>query len=785
MQQSLHLFSNARRIRKEIEQKKQLPSGAIPTYQTIHDFLKTAVFFKDRVRIDKLSKKLLLYKASKFDKFQKLHFPTHLLEFIKHSSFLSSFIDELSLESVSIESLLEYDYYEDYQDHIHLFGLFMERYEHLLDEHRLVDMLNIHKHQQLNTNYLKNYEQIFLHLDGAINNYELDLYKLIAQVVPLYIVYIPTKYNHKTTSRLELVIDKKLPIEKECIIDLRANSFSSKTIHTKKADITITPCGYKLEQIGFIKQKIAEFVDSGIKPQNIVVVVPDERFVSYIKLFDTKNNLNLAMGYAFTQTNLYKELNFLLKEDSSEQRYRDLYEKRAHIIAQKSYIFLSKSSNLIATYEEFWSLFAPLQELCHSDEQRENYLEVLHRFKAIFQLQSSMEVGLILHLLLQELGELSIDDSKGGKVTILGVLETRGMCYDGVIVVDFSDDLVPKRVQKDLFLPDFLRVNSDLPTSKQREALQKNYYYQLLRDAKKVAITYVQNEQTLLSKLALEIEGIKQLSQKYELSQALFSLNEKKEPSCEVDNVQYDFLAEKLSATKLKTYLSCQRKFYYRYIKQLDEPQKITPSLDPAEIGSLLHQMLYEIYTKTANFDIYKLPLYLSQSFAKAKKACDIKSAYVLSIWEKKMEAFCQKEMQRYAQGFRFYEAEVSLQASFEGFVLHGKVDRIDKKDGKLYILDYKSGDTKYSIKKDEDAVVDFQLTFYEILARAKGEVASSGYYQLATSHISLMSNAEQMELLLAKKLRNLQQSKQTFGKTNDLKVCTYCAYQILCDRKG
>jgi inactivated superfamily I helicase len=785
MQQTLHLFSNARRIRKEIEQKKQLPSGAIPTYQTIHEFLKTAVFFKDRVRIDKLSKKLLLYKASKFDKFQKLHFPTHLLEFIKHSSFLSSFIDEVSLESVSIESLLEYDYYEDYQDHIHLFALFMERYEQLLDAHQLIDMINIQKYQHLNTNYLKNYEQIFLHLDGAINNYELDLYSQIAKVVPLSIVFTPTKYNHKTTTRLELIIDKKLPTDTECFIDLSKKSFISKSIDTHLVDITITPCSYKLEQIGFIKQKIAEFAKSGIKPQDIVVVVPDERFVSYIKLFDTKNNLNLAMGHSFTQTNLYKELNFLLKEESSEQRYRDLFEKRVSIVGHKSYKFLSQSGNLIRSYDEFLSLFAPLQELCPSDEQRDIYQEALHRFKVIFQLQSSMEVGLILHLLLQELAELSIDDSKGGKVTLLGVLETRGMCYDGVIVVDFSDDLVPKRVQKDLFLPDFMRTNSDLPTSKQREALQKNYYYQLLRDAKKVAITYVQNEQTLLSKLALEIEGITQQIQKYELTQSLFSLNEKEELSCEVDNVEYDFLAEKLSATKLKTYLSCQRKFYYRYIKQLDEPQKITPSLDPAKIGSLLHQMLFEIYTKTANFDIYKLPLYLSHSFAKAKKSCDTKSAFELSLWEKKMEAFCQKEMQRYAQGFRFYEAEVPLQASFEGFVLHGNVDRIDTKDGKLYILDYKSGDTKYSIKKDEDAVVDFQLTFYEILARTKGEVVSSGYYQLATSQISLMSNAEQMELLLAKKLRNLQQSKQTFGKTNDLKVCAYCAYQILCDRKG
>jgi len=46
----------------------------------------------------------------------------------------------------------------------------------------------------------------------------------------------------------------------------------------------------------------------------------------------------------------------------------------------------------------------------------------------------------------------SEDDVRGGKVTVIGVLETRGGNFDGVIVPDFCDDFVPRRSQKDLFL---------------------------------------------------------------------------------------------------------------------------------------------------------------------------------------------------------------------------------------------------------------------------------------------------------------------------------------------
>ena len=33
----------------------------------------------------------------------------------------------------------------------------------------------------------------------------------------------------------------------------------------------------------------------------------------------------------------------------------------------------------------------------------------------------------------------------GGAVTAMGILESRGLSFDGVIVVDFNEDLIPKK----------------------------------------------------------------------------------------------------------------------------------------------------------------------------------------------------------------------------------------------------------------------------------------------------------------------------------------------------
>ena len=45
----------------------------------------------------------------------------------------------------------------------------------------------------------------------------------------------------------------------------------------------------------------------------------------------------------------------------------------------------------------------------------------------------------LLHLFVNRVRGRSLDDVRGGKVTVMGVLETRACRFDGVIIVDFND----------------------------------------------------------------------------------------------------------------------------------------------------------------------------------------------------------------------------------------------------------------------------------------------------------------------------------------------------------
>ncbi len=153
------------------------------------------------------------------------------------------------------------------------------------------------------------------------------------------------------------------------------------------------------------------------------------------------------------------------------------------------------------------------------DEECEIFKEELYKFEALLNRLEKLEFQKAFRIFLSRLGSKSIDDVKGGKVTVMGVLESRGVSFEGVIVVDFNDEFVPKRNSKDIFLNSQIRALAKLPTKSDRENLQRYYYYKLFSQAKEVAISFIEDEQNFASRFLEEL-NIKN----YEVSKDFFDL---------------------------------------------------------------------------------------------------------------------------------------------------------------------------------------------------------------------------------------------------------------------
>ncbi|WP_314986694.1 PD-(D/E)XK nuclease family protein [uncultured Campylobacter sp.] len=390
---------------------------------------------------------------------------------------------------------------------------------------------------------------------------------------------------------------------------------------------------------------------------------------------------------------------------------------------------------------------------------------LLRKFK-----DENLSLGNLIDLFLLEISRIKLDDVRGGKVTVMGLLESRGLQFDGVIIPDFNDDLVPKRSSGEMFLNSALRARAGLISHADRENLQRFYYDGLLRGAKKSAICYLQSVEKLPSRFlkSFEVRQDAEFSQEDYLR--LFGREEFKPALCGQEDpvARHDFFAEELSFSRLDTFLECKRKYYYRYVFGLKEGLKFGE--DNALLGKILHTSFQRLYERAGmKFSMEKFRFIYSQlareaGIARFDAELELKSVEKLA-----------RLLEEHEQIWGFSGSEVSLKGELDGVRLSGRIDRIDEdKTGRKFIIDYKRGSAKKHMEK-------FQLTFYRALLAQECECA----------YLSLKDCAFAAPGDKTPSLENLRETLSSIGKefasevaftrTEAVQSCEYCDYKIIC----
>jgi len=470
-------------------------------------------------------------------------------------------------------------------------------------------------------------------------------------------------------------------------------------------------------------------------------------------------------------------------ENSSQENYARLQRVGDEIYKELFSIYYKKTHEVDAIV-----LLHSFLEMCEvTSEQKKIYNEEVYLLKNILPSMRDMSVKSLMSIFLQRLNSTALDDVRGGEITVMGLLETRAINFDGVIILDFSDANVPKRSDKDMFLNTNIREIAKLPTMNDRENLQKYYYEMLINSSKEVAISYVNSKDSSPSRFLKHL-GIKEkyIYKEQDYAKILFE-DVKASATLKEDEIKlaYSFKDVTLSATKLKAFLTCKRRYYHKYIQVIKNHE--IPKDMPAEheIGTAVHEALKNLYTKKSSYmDLNELKkdLHKELDVVRGKSELD---KYLVELQKRRLEEFCLLEIDRFANGYRVYACERELKTTYAGMKLMGNIDRIDIKDNILEVLDYKTGSyPTYSAKNFSEAT-DFQLEFYYLLASELKEVSSCGYYDLKETKIVNESFLEEKLDVLQSHIKDLLMIEDVnFEKCEDVKNCLFCEYKIMCGRE-
>ncbi len=335
---------------------------------------------------------------------------------------------------------------------------------------------------------------------------------------------------------------------------------------------------------------------------------------------------------------------------------------------------------------------------------------------------------------------------------VMGVLETRTLDFDHVILVNVNEGVLPSGKTINSFIPNDLKRAFGMPLYLEKDAIYAYHFYRLLQRASDIVITYDSETDTFgkgeksrfLTQLELEM---KQYNSGISITEEVATYETLPQTTSQeiVITKNHDILdviLQKavsndlyggLSPSGLITYKECPLKFYFRYGARLKETKEVEESAEANTFGSILHLSLERLYTPFKNNvispGVMKDTLKLidatvnecfSQFFGgntpagKSLLQQEVIKVYVRKLVQSDIhltEKLAQNKGQLSLTGLeQEFSAPLAVQVNgkTEIFYIKGKIDRLDTHSGKTRIIDYKS-----SVKATDKFVFsDFEKLF-------------------------------------------------------------------------
>ncbi|MEN8727485.1 MAG: PD-(D/E)XK nuclease family protein [Sulfurovum sp.] len=778
----LHIYPTSRALRTVSSEHKE-QDGFLPALMRMDEFEQRAILLEDKVQIDPLQRILLLREAASFQAFEDLKLNIELVKFFTKSDALFKFFEELAAEQISFDTLAQADAYAEFETHLGILEQLFENYRKLLETQGFTDKAFIPNAYRLNEGFLQGYKSIEIHLEGYLSHFELELIEKIAKTRQIIIHYTTSPFNVKMQERFE-TLGIILPNHVHVSFDLTDKKILTTHPNDAKINANVFSVKEREEQIAVAFVQIEKMVRSGIHPEEIVLILPDEHFKEHFTLFDTHNNLNFAMGYDYANGRIYKSLEALYKYwqsfDAEHKYLLERYGFNFESVEKLSPTKCCKIEEFFSAIDGFGLLECPLLDGEKKEKSNERvYEKYLHLMKIFAKEEMSLKEWLFLWL--KALSKITIDDVRGGMITVMGVLETRGVSFEGVVIVDFNEGIVPATSSKDQFLNSSVRAFANLPTKNDREALQKQYYKRLLEQAKEVAILYSSSDNKLPSKFLYEL-GLESAVPTQAQSNLLY--DQASQFVEEEDPVVEHFNAHDItwSASRLKTYLECKRKYYYRYIQKIEAKKE-----EELNEGAFLHLLLDHVHREKESYESKEeMQKNLDILLEKLLPFDDAQTAYKKLLWKEKLKGFVTSQIEHFKADWRVVEREVEVQGDIGGLRFKGRIDRIDQNATDTLVLDYKSGSTTAANKtKNLEKLTDLQMSIYHQILIGKYQNINLAFVKiLEGGTIEEITALEEKNELLAQHIIELKQTKRfTAEKCEDLQKCKYCEFTLMCER--
>jgi len=423
---------------------------------------------------------------------------------------------------------------------------------------------------------------------------------------------------------------------------------------------------------------------------------------------------------------------------------------------------------------------------------------------------------------------------------VLGMLETRNLDFKRIILLSAGEGVLPAARPAATLIPHELKRAFNLPTYEERDCVYAYNFYRLLQRAEEIYLVYSSDaesagkgeESRLLKQVRSELA--KRFPNNIEVSDIVVDAGGGLHHggSNTKVGIKTDAVMQRLysiggrhgfSPTSMSRYVECPLKYYYMSVIGLREQDALEDDIDASQLGETVHNILRDIYLpfvgktveiaalKEARTNIEALLDHEMEHLMKGGRSNEGRNSFLRSVAMTQLGRMLDREAALLAEGHKLEMVSLEQDYLYKMFehnghpiCIGGRVDRIDRLDGRLRVIDYKTG----SLEQREIAHTTgktmpakwLQLMSYALMYRRgnpSNEAMSSGIYPLRylNSDVKLATWDGQVELTdalidefeasLRETLETLLNSESAFAARPSTTACRYCPAAAFCPGKN
>lgn len=367
-----------------------------------------------------------------------------------------------------------------------------------------------------------------------------------------------------------------------------------------------------------------------------------------------------------------------------------------------------------------------------------------------------------------DLAEVSFEGEPLDGLQIMGVLESRVLDFETVIITSMNEGKFPAGKSQNSFIPYDVKRELGLPTFKEKDAIYTYHFYHLLQRAKKIYLLYNTESEGLdageKSRFITQLEVEKKTA--HELTHDIYNAELPKTVYQPMEIPKSGSVMERLreiadngfSPSALTSYIRNPIDFYFQKILRIRETEEVEENIALNTLGTIIHGTLEALYKPLIGKFLTEADLAhcfrqldaeVLNQFKVVYKEGEIKKGRNLLAFEvakRNVSNFLKLEIENIRNGAAI--KVLHLEERFEHDLLHddlpypikigGSVDRIEEHNGKIRIVDYKTGkvDKTNVVLKTWDGLTDdiksdkiIQLLAYALMyeSQAKEQLVEVG----------------------------------------------------------